>query len=80
MAPLEIRLDGPDLDLHSGLFGGAVDNPAMVLCQMLGQLRDKRGKATIPGFYDDVIKLSACRMTMPAPLPKNSLSMRTWPG
>lgn len=59
MAPLEIRLEGPNRDLHSGLYGGAVDNPAMVLCQMLGQLRDRRGRITIPGFYDDVLKLSA---------------------
>lgn len=56
---LELKLTGPSRDLHSGLFGGSVDNPAMVLCQMLGSLRDKRGRVTIPGFYDDVVKLSA---------------------
>lgn len=59
IAALEVKLFGPSRDLHSGLFGGSVDNPAMVICQMLGSLRDKRGRVTIPGFYDDVVKLSA---------------------
>jgi acetylornithine deacetylase/succinyl-diaminopimelate desuccinylase-like protein len=48
MAPMEIRLDGPDRDLHSGLYGGAVDNPAMVLCQMLASIRDKKGRSPFP--------------------------------
>ena len=56
---LEVRLDGPSRDLHSGLFGGTIENPAMALCQLLGKLRDSRGRITIPGFYDDVAKLSA---------------------
>jgi acetylornithine deacetylase/succinyl-diaminopimelate desuccinylase-like protein len=56
---LEVTLHGPNRDLHSGIFGGTVDNPAMVLCQMLGQLRDRRGRIAIPGFYDDVRPLSA---------------------
>jgi len=55
----EITLRGPARDLHSGIFGGAVDNPAMALCQSLGQLRDKNGRVTIPGFYDDIASLSA---------------------
>jgi acetylornithine deacetylase/succinyl-diaminopimelate desuccinylase-like protein len=55
----EITLHGPDRDLHSGIFGGTVDNPAMALCQLLGKLRDKNGKVAIPGFYDDVESLSA---------------------
>ena len=55
----EITLHGPSRDLHSGGFGGAVDNPAMALSQLLGQLRDKNGRITIPGFYDDVAPLSA---------------------
>lgn len=69
MAPLEIRLEGPDRDLHSGLYGGAVDNPAMVLCQMLGSMRDKKGRFTIPGFYDDVLKLSAYERKQMAKVP-----------
>jgi len=59
IAALEVRIDGPSRDLHSGLFGGTVENPAMALCQLLGRLRDARGRITIPGFYDDVAKLSA---------------------
>ncbi len=76
LAPLEIRLDGPDRDLHSGLFGGAVDNPAMVLCQMLGQLRDKRGRITVPGFYDDVVKLSAYERKQMAKVPFDEKKFR----
>src|SRR5262249_32268383 len=54
----EVTLHGPNRDLHSGIFGGTVDNPAMALCQLLGKLRDKNGKVGIPGFYDDVEALS----------------------
>ena len=55
----EITLHGPNRDLHSGGFGGAVDNPAMALSQMLAQLRDKNGRITIPGFYEGVTPLTA---------------------
>ncbi|MGH7953441.1 MAG: M20/M25/M40 family metallo-hydrolase, partial [Limisphaerales bacterium] len=55
----EITLRGPSRDLHSGLFGGAVENPAMALSQLLAQLRDKNGRIAIPGFYDDVIPFTA---------------------
>ena len=55
----EITLHGPARDLHSGIFGGAVDNPAMALSQLLAKLRDRNGRITIPGFYDDVAPLSA---------------------
>jgi acetylornithine deacetylase/succinyl-diaminopimelate desuccinylase-like protein len=47
----EVYVYGPDRDLHSGSFGGAVANPVNVLCSMIGQLHDKNGKITIPGFY-----------------------------
>lgn len=59
IAAFEIVLHGPNRDLHSGIFGGTVDNPAMALCQLLGKLRDKNGRVAIPGFYDDVQPLSA---------------------
>jgi acetylornithine deacetylase/succinyl-diaminopimelate desuccinylase-like protein len=55
----EITLRGPARDLHSGNFGGTVDNPAMALSQLLAKLRDQNGCITIPGFYDDVTPLSA---------------------
>ena len=58
IAAFEIILHGPARDLHSGIFGGTVDNPAMALCQLLAQLRDKDGRITVPGFYDDVQPLS----------------------
>jgi len=54
----EITVHGPSHDLHSGIFGGAVENPAMALSRLLAQLRDANGRVTIPGFYDDVAPLS----------------------
>lgn len=56
---LEVTLHGPSRDLHSGIFGGSVENPAMALSQLLAKLRDKKGRITIPRFYDDVKPLSA---------------------
>ena len=55
----EITLHGPSRDLHSGIFGGAVENPALALAQLLAQVRDARGRVKIPGFYDGVAPLSA---------------------
>ena len=54
----ELRLIGPKQDLHSGTFGGAVSNPANALCRMLAALIDDRGRVQVPGFYDDVAKLT----------------------
>ena len=53
----EVTLTGPNRDLHSGVFGGAVANPINVLTKMLGSLQDDQGKILIPGFYDDVLEL-----------------------
>lgn len=58
IAAFEVIIHGPSRDLHSGIFGGTVDNPAMALCQMLARLRDKNGRVAVPGFYDDVRPLS----------------------
>jgi acetylornithine deacetylase/succinyl-diaminopimelate desuccinylase-like protein len=55
---VEVHVTGPNRDLHSGLYGGAVANPLNVLCQMIGSLTDENGKITIEGFYDDVEVLS----------------------
>lgn len=58
LAYMEIRVDGPNRDLHSGTFGGAVANPANALAHIIAELRDpKTGKVTISGFYDDVVPL-----------------------
>ncbi len=54
----EVFLTGPDHDLHSGMFGGAVPNPANTLCELLATLHDRDGRISIPGFYDDVRPLS----------------------
>src|SRR6476659_5081030 len=53
----QIDLRGSSTDLHSGSFGGAVANPAIVLAQMLSQMKDRGGRIKIPGFYDDVLPL-----------------------
>ncbi|MXV37154.1 dipeptidase [Flavobacteriaceae bacterium Ap0902] len=55
---VEVKVKGPDKDLHSGLYGGAVPNPINVLCDMISQLHDQNNHITIPGFYDDVEELS----------------------
>src|SRR5574344_920196 len=55
---VEVKVTGPDKDLHSGHYGGAVANPINVLCEMIASLIDKDGKVTVKGFYDDVVELS----------------------
>jgi acetylornithine deacetylase/succinyl-diaminopimelate desuccinylase-like protein len=55
----ELRLTGPSQDLHSGLFGGAVHNPAQVLCELVAGMHDAEGRVTLPGFYDKVLPLEA---------------------
>jgi acetylornithine deacetylase/succinyl-diaminopimelate desuccinylase-like protein len=76
----EILLRGPSRDLHSGIFGGTVDNPAMALCQMLAQLRDKKGRVAIPGFYEDVAKLSAYERAEAARIPMTAEQYRKFVG
>ncbi|MFT4523241.1 MAG: acetylornithine deacetylase/succinyl-diaminopimelate desuccinylase-like protein [Bacteroidia bacterium] len=56
---VEVEVTGPSIDLHSGVYGGAVGNPANILCTMIASLHDENRHITIPGFYDDVIELSA---------------------
>jgi acetylornithine deacetylase/succinyl-diaminopimelate desuccinylase-like protein len=58
LAYFEIRVYGPSHDLHSGGFGGAVHNPAQVLCDVLSKMHDEKGRVTLPGFYDSVLPLS----------------------
>lgn len=59
LAYMEVEVTGPDKDLHSGLYGGAVANPANVLAKMIASMHDENNHITIPGFYDDVLELSA---------------------
>ncbi len=59
LAYLEVKVTGPNKDLHSGHYGGAVANPINELCALIASLHDEDGRVTIPGFYDDVVELSA---------------------
>ncbi|HVM49232.1 MAG TPA: dipeptidase [Candidatus Acidoferrum sp.] len=76
----EVTLNGPSRDLHSGIFGGTLDNPAMALCQLLGKLRDKNGRVAVPGFYDDVKPLSAFERKQLKRLPFNAAEYRKFLG
>ena len=67
----QIDLRGSSTDLHSGSFGGAVANPAIVLAQMLAQMKDRGGRVKIPGFYDDVVPLQDEERKAWATLPFN---------
>src|SRR5437016_6114508 len=80
IAAFEVTLHGPNRDLHSGIFGGTVDNPAMALCQLIGKLRDKSGRVAIPGFYDDVRPLSAFERKQLARVPFNGSGYRRFLG
>jgi acetylornithine deacetylase/succinyl-diaminopimelate desuccinylase-like protein len=55
---MEVEIKGPNRDLHSGLYGGAVANPINILCEMIAKMKDKDNHITIPGFYDNVVELS----------------------
>ncbi len=55
---VEVKVTGPDKDLHSGHYGGAVANPINILCDMISSLIDRDGRITVSGFYDDVVELS----------------------
>ncbi|MCC6487005.1 MAG: dipeptidase [Candidatus Hydrogenedentes bacterium] len=54
LAYFELEVRGPKKDLHSGLFGGSVHNPAQVLCELIAGMHDAQGRVTLPGFYDKV--------------------------
>ena len=72
----EIKLHGPARDLHSGVFGGAVENPAMALSQLLGRIRDKNGRVTIPGFYDGIVPLSKLERQQAALYPLKDAALK----
>ena len=71
LAYWEVEVIGPNRDLHSGIFGGAVANPINVLCKIIADITDKDGYITIPHFYDDVEEVSAAERAMLAEVPHN---------
>jgi succinyl-diaminopimelate desuccinylase len=58
IAYFELHLIGPSQDLHSGVFGGGVSNPANTMCKLLAAIIDDKGRIQVPGFYDDVVPIS----------------------
>jgi acetylornithine deacetylase/succinyl-diaminopimelate desuccinylase-like protein len=58
MVACTVKFHGPDLDLHSGVFGGAIPNPATAIARLVAALHDEDGRVQVPGFYDDVLELS----------------------
>ena len=68
---LEVKVTGPNKDLHSGHYGGAVANPITVLCEMIATLHDADGRVAVPGFYDKVVELSRADRRMLARAPFN---------
>lgn len=69
LAYWQIEVQGPNRDLHSGHFGGAVKNPINALCEMLSQVVDDKGRITIPAFYDDVLPIPQVERDMIAKIP-----------
>jgi len=80
IASLEIVLRGPSRDLHSGIFGGSVENPAMALCRLLARVHDARGRITIPGFYTGVVPLSGAARRQLARIPFDAERYRKFLG
>lgn len=80
IAAFEIIVYGPSRDLHSGLFGGSLENPAMALSRLLAKVHDARGRVTIPGFYDGVIPLTKYERQQLARVPFNANAYRKFLG
>jgi acetylornithine deacetylase/succinyl-diaminopimelate desuccinylase-like protein len=76
LAYLQIDVQGPSSDLHSGSFGGAVANPANALAWILAKLKDEEGRVLIPGFYDDVLALTPAERAELAKLPFDDTTYR----
>lgn len=78
LAYFEIEVRGPEKDLHSGLFGGVVNNPANALCRLVAGMHDANGRVTLPGFYDSVRPLDDEERAELAKLPcEDSLFLET---
>src|SRR5205807_9653799 len=71
VAALELKVSGPKMDLHSGIYGGAVANPLTALARLLATLHDADGHVAIPGFYDDVLPLPNWERKMWEKVPVN---------
>lgn len=71
LAYFELWIYGPDHDLHSGLFGGAIHNPAQVLCDLIAGMHDEQGRITLPGYYDRVLPISSEERAEFSRLPMN---------
>ena len=69
LAAFELKVFGPSSDLHSGLYGGVVHNPAVALAELIAGMHDSKGRITLPGFYDRVRPLSAKERKEMARLP-----------
>ena len=69
LAYWQVEVTGPNRDLHSGHFGGAVANPINVLCGLLSKVVDEDGRITVPGFYDDVEEVPQAERDMIAKIP-----------
>jgi acetylornithine deacetylase/succinyl-diaminopimelate desuccinylase-like protein len=76
LAYMEVRVQGPKSDLHSGSYGGAVVNPANALASIIARLHDERGRVAIPGFYDDVRELTDAQREAIAALPFEEEELR----
>ncbi len=72
---MEVCVSGPRSDLHSGLFGGIVHNPAQAVAEIVAQLHDAAGRVTVPGFYDEVVPLSAREREL---LNRDELADESW--
>lgn len=77
LAYTEVTLTGPDRDLHSGVYGGAIENPINVLCELIGKLHDENHRVTVPGFYDNVIDLTNEEHETYAALPFDDAAWRS---
>lgn len=80
LAYFELRVFGPAQDLHSGVFGGIVHNPAQALTEIVAGMHDKDGRITLPGFYDSVRELSETERAELARLPINDETIRARAG
>lgn len=80
LTALEIRVTGPSTDLHSGIYGGAVANPAMALARMLATLHGPDNRITVPGFYDSVRPIEAWEHEAWAALPISEEGLRELTG